>query len=160
MLLAGLGAIAFDLVAHSALASESLLPLGAGLVPVGLIVLFLGATRPDPALTTVRGTFGNAEENLLAERLRSASRGRVDPRYLPSPRESVHCLRCYTLIPAQTVMCPRCTERRRCQQCAKPLFFLAGAVRCGPCAKDEVYCDCPRVAPIPSRPRARASPLR
>ena len=146
LLLAGCGAIGVALGVQTVLLRHALLPIGAGLVPFGLLVLLFGATRPDPSITTVRGTFGSPEENLLTERLRAQQRARVDPRYLPSPRESVHCGHCYTLIPAQTVTCPRCGDRRRCQSCGKPLFRLAGAVRCGPCTRDEVYCDCPRVA--------------
>jgi hypothetical protein len=151
----GCAALALSFTVRSALLAAPMLPAGAGLVPTGLLVLLFGATRPDPRLTTVRGVFGNAEENLLTERLRAQQRPRVDPRFLPSPRESVHCAGCYTLIPAQVVLCPRCGRRRRCHQCDKPLFHLAGAVRCGPCTKDEVYCDCP-----PTRSPRRGTPFR
>lgn len=139
-----------------ALAGEpALLFVGALAVPSGLVLVLFGATRPDPSLSTVRGTFGNEEENLLARRMHQQQRRPVDPRYLPSPRESVNCAVCYTLIPAQEVLCPRCSNRRRCQNCGKPLFQLAGMVRCGPCAKDEVYCDCPRVSSGPTGTRGR-----
>jgi hypothetical protein len=124
--------------------------LGALGVTVGLILVPYSVTLPDAQVTTVRGMFGSEEENLLDRRMRGQGHRPVDSRYLPSPRDSVNCSRCYTVIPAQTVMCPRCGTHRRCQQCAKPLFFLAGMVRCGPCAKDEIFCDCPR-ATLPSR---------
>ena len=130
--------------------------LGALGIPIGLVATLYGATRPDPESTTVRGTWGNEEENLLADRLRYQEGGRSERRYLPSPRESVNCVKCYTLISAKELTCPRCGTRRHCQECGKPLYYLSGAVRCGPCVKDEVYCDCPR----PTRTRRRFIPGR
>ena len=158
LLLAGIGGVVLDLRPVDHLDPSLFLLFGATLLPAGMVIVLFGVTRPDPRETTVRGLFGNEEENELERRLRLQQRQRVDPRYLPSPRESVHCGKCYTLIPAQRVTCPRCGVHRRCQACGKPLFLLAGMVRCGPCTKDEVYCDCPRAAGAvpPSRFRHRA----
>lgn len=114
------------------------------LLPAGLVVVLFGATSPDPRATTVGGLFGNPDENLLRRRLpRGVPSGPA--RYRPSPLESVNCPQCYTAIPAGALSCPRCGRARECRNCHKPLFFLAGAVRCAPCLRDEVYCDCPRV---------------
>ncbi|HEV2317016.1 MAG TPA: hypothetical protein VGV89_05530 [Thermoplasmata archaeon] len=136
--------------------ANAFLFLGAIGVPLGLVATLYGATRPDPDTTTVRGTWGNEEENLLADRLKEQSKEHTGRRYLPSPRESVNCSKCYTLISARELTCPRCGTRRRCQECGKPLFYLSGAVRCAPCVKDEAYCDCPR----PTKGRRRFVPGR
>lgn len=114
------------------------------LLPAGLLVVLLGASSPDPRLTTVGGIFGNPEENLLRKRLvRGVPVGPA--RYRPSPLESTNCGACYTAIPAGVLDCPRCGHRRECRNCNKPLYFLAGGIRCAPCLKGEIYCDCPRV---------------
>jgi hypothetical protein len=118
-------------------------------IPIGVLSAFLGATHPDPSITTVRGFFGSEEENLVGERLRERPAPAADRRYAPSPRESVHCAKCYTLMPAQEIVCPRCGLSRRCESCHRPLFELAGAIRCAPCLRDEVYCSCSRLAAAP-----------
>ncbi|MCI4363109.1 MAG: hypothetical protein L3K13_02230 [Thermoplasmata archaeon] len=115
------------------------------LLAFGLMLTLYGLSRPDPEVTTVGGWFGSAEENLLRREHAGGERP-PDRRYLPSPRESVHCVGCYTIIPSTVLQCPRCARARRCESCGRPLFFLAGAVRCAPCIKDEVYCSCPRLA--------------
>jgi LSD1 subclass zinc finger protein len=122
-----------------------LLLLPTFLLAFGLMLTLYGVSRPDPEVTTVGGWFGSSEENLL-RRERPEREGAVDRRYLPSPRESVHCVACYTIIPSAVLHCPRCARARRCESCGRPLFFLAGAVRCAPCVKDEVYCSCPHLA--------------
>lgn len=122
------------------------------MVPVGIGVVFYAALSPDPERSTIGGWFGNPEENWL--RRRERARPLHDPsRYRPSPRESVNCRGCYTAIPAQQADCPRCGRRRACRNCGKPLFYLGGAVRCGPCVKDEVYCDCPNLKSPVARAR-------
>lgn len=122
-------------------------------LPLSLAVVVWGSIAPDPRITTVGGLFGNADENELRRRL-----GRVPAtspvRYRPSPLESVNCRKCYTAVPAGLVDCPRCGTRRECRGCHKPLFYLAGAVRCAPCLKDEVYCSCP----VQRRPGGRRGP--
>jgi LSD1 subclass zinc finger protein len=126
---------------------------GIFVLPLSIAVLIWGAAAPDPRVTTVGGVFGNADENEMRRRL-----GRSPPvgeaRFRPSPLESVNCRKCYTLIPARLLDCPRCATRRECRGCNKPLFFLAGAVRCAPCLKDEVYCSCPKLR---RRPASRVS---
>jgi hypothetical protein len=125
-----------------------LLPLGATfLIAVGFVVLLFAVTRPDPETTTVGGLFGSREENLL-QRQRAGEAAPPDRRYRPAPRESVNCVACYTVIPSQVLSCPRCGRARRCESCGRPLYELAGAVRCAPCVKDELYCSCP---PLPRR---------
>ena len=124
-------------------------------LPGGLSVILWGASAPDPRVTTVRGVFGNPEENIVGRKLeRSAAIAQA--RYRPSPKEPVNCRQCYTLIPPELADCPRCGRRRECRGCGKPLFFLAGAVRCAPCLHDEVYCNCPRLR----RPVAATGPAR
>lgn len=127
---------------------------GAGLVfLLGLVLLLRGATAPDPAVTTVGGFLGNplidesrrAEEALLSPAARNI-------RYAPGPREPVNCRQCYTIIPWNVVDCPRCARPRECRSCGKRLYFLAGAVRCAPCVRDETYCNCPQVRPSGARP--------
>jgi LSD1 subclass zinc finger protein len=126
-------------------------------LPVGLCVILYGLSSPDPDVTTVGGTFGNPDENVLARQGR-----RAPPvshvRYASSPKEPVHCRHCYTLIPWDITECPRCHRRRECRGCGRPLFYLSGAVRCAPCVRDEVYCSCPKlrrnIAPPGSRPRS------
>ncbi|HXQ94630.1 MAG TPA: hypothetical protein VN864_05625 [Thermoplasmata archaeon] len=118
--------------------------LGIVVLPLGIAVAVLGAAAPDPRVTTVGGMFGNADENELRRRL-AKNPPTGEARFRPSPLESVNCRRCYTLIASQVADCPRCGARRECRGCNKPLFLLAGAVRCAPCLRDEVYCSCPRV---------------
>ncbi|MCI4353312.1 MAG: hypothetical protein L3K14_08035 [Thermoplasmata archaeon] len=127
---------------------------GAGLVfLLGVVLLLRGATAPDPTVTTVGGFLGNpvvdesrrAEEALLSPAARHV-------RYAPGPREPVNCRHCYTIIPWDVVDCPRCARPRECRSCGKRLYFLAGAVRCAPCVRDETYCNCPRVRPSGVRP--------
>ncbi len=128
---------------------------GALLFLVGLALLFIGATSPDPKVTTVGGLLGNpivdesrrAEEELLSPAERAV-------RYAPGPKEPVNCRYCYTVIPWNILDCPRCARPRLCRNCGKRLFLLAGAVRCGPCVRDEFYCNCPRVRPSGPRPGA------
>ena len=137
--------IGYPLLATGVEQIDDELQLGILVLPVGLAVILWGASSPDPSVTTVGGLFGNPDENWLRKRL---PRGvPVAPaRYLPGPRESTNCATCYTMIPWDVVVCPRCSTHRRCRNCAKPLYFLAGTVRCGPCVREEVYCHCPRVA--------------
>ena len=110
--------------------------------PAAIATVVWGAIAPDPRITTVGGMFGNADENELRRRL-SRTPPNSPVRYRPSPLETVNCRKCYTVVPARLVDCPRCGTRRECRGCHKPLFFLSGAVRCAPCLKDEVYCSCP-----------------
>lgn len=144
VLLGGIGLVIYPLVTAGAEALDIEVESGIFVLPVALSVLLWGAAAPDPRVTTVRGVFGNPDENLLQRRL-DRNPALAAARYRPNPKESVNCRFCYTLITPDLADCPRCGRRRECRGCGKPLFFLAGAVRCAPCLHDEVYCDCPKV---------------
>lgn len=127
---------------------------------VGLVMLFQGARAPDPALTTVGGILGNPivdESRKAEEAVLNVPKSPV--RYAPGPREPVNCRYCYTGIPWDVLQCPRCGRPRQCRSCGKQLYFLAGAVRCAPCVRNEAECNCPRVRPAgPRAPGARRPP--
>lgn len=144
LVLLAVGLIAYPIAAGGAEVFDVEQAAGVLVFSVSASVVLWGLTSPDPSVTTVTGFLGNPDENELNRRLaRRAPTGAA--RYRPSPRESVNCDACYTAMAAQEVLCPRCARRRACQACGKPLFRLAGAVRCGPCVKDEMYCDCPNL---------------
>ena len=120
---------------------------------VGLIILLQGAMAPDPRVTTVGGLLGNPivdESRRAEEAIMGVPTSHI--RYAPGPKEPVNCRYCYTAIPWDLVDCPRCARPRLCRNCGKRLYFLAGAVRCAPCVRDESICNCPRVRPSGSRP--------
>ena len=120
---------------------------------VGLVILYQAATAPDPRLTTVGGLLGNPivdESRKAEEAVTQVLPSHV--RYAPGPKEPSNCRFCYTAIPWNILNCPRCGRPRLCRNCGKQLFFLAGAVRCGPCVRDETQCNCPRVRPSGLRP--------
>lgn len=144
ILLSAGGLIAFPFLTTGAVGVDLELELGIFVLPVGLSVILWGASSPDPSITTVGGLFGNPDENVLRKRL--APPPPTGPaRFMPNPRESANCVQCYTAIPADEVVCPRCGRPRECRGCGKRLFFLAGGVRCAPCLRNEVYCGCPKV---------------
>lgn len=113
-------------------------------LPIGLCIILWGAASPDPNVTTVGGAFGNPDENVLRKVLNKAP-PESKVRYASGPRESVNCRHCYTAIPWNSAECARCGRRRDCRGCGRPLFYLSGAVRCAPCVRDEVYCNCPKL---------------
>ncbi|MCI4327560.1 MAG: hypothetical protein L3K16_08035 [Thermoplasmata archaeon] len=144
LMILAIGLFAYPEILTGAEAVDLEVQVGIVVLPLGIAVIVLGAAAPDPRLTTVGGMFGNADENEMRKRLaRSPPTGQA--RFLPSPLESVNCRKCYTAVPAQMADCPRCGTHRECRGCNKPLYVLAGAVRCAPCLKDEVYCSCPKV---------------
>jgi hypothetical protein len=120
---------------------------------IGLVILIQAATAPDPRVTTVGGLLGNpiidearkAEQAIIGVPVRQV-------RYALGPKEPVNCRFCYTLIPWNVLNCPRCARSRQCRNCGKQLYFLAGAVRCAPCVRDESQCNCPRVRATTARP--------
>lgn len=143
-LIFAIGLFAFPELVSGAESVDLEVQIGIFVLPAGIAIVIWGSAAPDPRVTTVGGLFGNSEENELRKRLaRAAPTGAA--RYRPSPLESANCRKCYTAIPARVADCPRCGSRRECRGCNKPLFYLAGAVRCAPCLKDEVYCSCPMV---------------
>lgn len=113
---------------------------------VGLVILFQAAMSPDPSVTTVGGLLGNPVVD-EARKAEAAITGVTTPRirYALGPKEPVNCRYCYTSIPWNVLNCPRCGRPRQCRNCGKQLYFLAGAVRCAPCVRDETQCNCPRV---------------
>ena len=117
--------------------------LGVLLLAAASSVVLVGLAASDPRVTTIGGVFGNPDEN---EMRRSERRSTADDRrrYALSPKEPTNCRQCYTVIAWDVADCPRCSKRRECRECGRPLFYLAGGVRCTPCARDEVYCNCPR----------------
>jgi hypothetical protein len=120
---------------------------------VGLVVLYQAATAVDPSVTTVGGILGNPiiDESRRAEE--AVTNVPLSPvRYTVGPKEPVNCRYCYTAIPWDVANCPRCARPRHCRSCGKPLFYLAGGVRCGPCVRDESQCNCPRVKATGARP--------
>ncbi|MGC2289358.1 MAG: hypothetical protein WA688_05820 [Thermoplasmata archaeon] len=120
---------------------------------IGLVILYQGATAADPSVTTVGGLLGNPiidESRKAEEAVTSVPLSQI--RYALGPKEPVNCRYCYTMISWNLVDCPRCGRPRHCRNCGKQLYFLAGAVRCAPCVRDETQCNCPRVRPSGPRP--------
>lgn len=157
LLLVAIGLIASPIVLTGQESLDIEFQLGVLSLPVGLTTILWGAASPNPEMTTVGGAFGNPDENVLARVLR---RPAPDPhvRYASGPKESVNCRHCYTAIPWNVAECSRCGRRRDCRGCGRPLFYLSGAVRCAPCVRVEVYCNCPKLrrSPPPSGTPARA----
>jgi hypothetical protein len=125
-------------------------------VPIGLGVLLLGVTAPNPELTTVAGMFGNPVEEEL--RQRAAGRSAAPPRRAGSPREPIHCRQCYTFVPWSASVCPRCGLPRECHQCGRPVEAREDVILCGNCGKREPFCSCPRSRP--ARPSSGPGRLR
>jgi hypothetical protein len=145
LLVLAIGLLVYPVASTGAEQLDPVADIGLFLIPASLLSIGWGASRVDPESTTVAGVFGSSEANLL-RRPRGPPVERDPVRYRPSSRESVNCRKCYTMVPSTVAECPRCGTRRPCRGCDKPLFYLAGGVRCGPCVKDEAFCDCPRVA--------------
>jgi hypothetical protein len=146
LLVSGIGLILLPFLTSGVERVDLEVEIGLFAFPAGIAVMLWGGASPDPELSTVRGFLGNPEENLLWRR-ETGYIPEGPARFRPSPRESVNCRFCYTSIPAQQLLCSRCGRRRECRNCQKPLFQLAGAVRCAPCVRDEAYCNCPSLRP-------------
>ena len=156
ILIFGIGLIASPITLTGVESVTPALELGIFVLPVGISVILWGASSPDPRITTVSGVFGNPDENEL--RRGEAAKRNFDVRYVPGPRESVHCRQCYTLMPWDVAECPRCGRRRQCRACGKTLYFMSGSVRCLPCVREETFCNCPKVTrsdPLTPRPTRR-----
>jgi hypothetical protein len=144
VLLIGISLMISPVAIYGVLRIDLEFELGIFTLPIAISIFLLGASAPDPSVTTVTGVFGNPDENFLRKvERRPAFDERL--RYEPSPKESTNCVHCYTAIPWNIAECPRCGRRRACRGCSRPLFLLAGAVRCAPCVRDEVYCNCPKL---------------
>lgn len=148
VLILGLGLFALPEAMYGQFELDWATELAIVAVPAALMIILWGASLPNPSRTTVGGVFGSPEENLVRRRS-SSDPTRSASRFVVSSTEPVNCRRCYTLVPATLAECPRCGTRRLCRGCSKPLFYLSGAVRCGPCVRDETFCDCPKVSPKP-----------
>ena len=142
LFLGGLGLLLFPWLTSGKEVVDLFVQIGFIVVPSGLAISLWGGLSPDPELSTVAGSLGNPDENIL-RRQPSVQVPVGAARYRPSSGDSTNCRHCYTSIPRKGLICPRCGRRRECVNCHKPLFWLAGAVRCAPCVRDEVYCDCP-----------------
>ncbi|MGI0132489.1 MAG: hypothetical protein ACREDK_05285 [Thermoplasmata archaeon] len=144
ILVLGVSLVVFPLATTGVEQVDLELQVGVFVLPVGLSIALSGAAAPSPDVTTVGGWFGNSDENFLRRHL-----VRVAPflptRLLPHPMESVNCAACYTAIPADTVICPRCARARPCRVCTGPLQAARSSTRCSTCRHAEVYCDCPKV---------------
>ena len=144
ILILGIGLLVFPLVTTGVEQIDLELQLGVFILPVGAAILLVGASAPDPEVTTVGGVFGSREENFLRRHIIRRAPF-VPPRLLPHPRESMNCDFCYTAIAADAVVCPRCGRTRACRVCAGVLRPARGTPRCTSCRRAEVYCDCPKV---------------
>jgi hypothetical protein len=116
--------------------------VGVFLIPVGVVVSFVGGEAIDPSITTIGGVFGNPVENELRQRLRQ-SEPTLAHRSRTSPRESVNCRKCYTMIAWDLIDCPRCGRPRECRGCERSLSGSDGRILCDSCHRDEIYCNCP-----------------
>ena len=110
-------------------------------VPVGLVVVMLGALAQNPERTTVGGTFGNPEANLLRRPTRVAP---SEPRAkrIFNPHEPVDCRYCRTVIAPDLAQCPRCARPRDCRGCGRPLEMVGVQVTCPGCRRSESFCNC------------------
>lgn len=125
---------------------------GIFVVPVGLLVILIGAVQPNPERTTVGGTFGNPEADLPRP---TKSRGVELPRpHLGfNPREPVSCRYCRTVITFDLALCPRCARPRECRGCGRSLGITEDRTDCPGCHRVEAFCNCARVSrPTPAVP--------
>jgi hypothetical protein len=149
LVLAGVGLVAFPIVATG---QERLDPeqiVGFLVVPFGTFVVMIAASSVDPRRTTVVGTFGNPEERPPEPGPRPTAR----PRY-SNPNAPVHCRRCRAVITADLARCPRCSRARECRSCGRPLGQVLDRPTCPPCARAEPFCAC---AVLPRPQVARSS---
>ncbi len=115
-------------------------------VPIGLVVILIGAVSVDPNQTTVTGTFGNPDEAEI--RAAEAVLPVAAPRRV-NPNTPVHCRYCRSIITADLAQCPRCARARDCRTCGRPLGQVLDRPTCPRCARVEAFCNCPHlVRPI------------
>lgn len=157
VLLLGLALLVSPIALGGAWSLTFVAELGLFSMPVGVAIVLLGGVAPDPRITTVSGIFGNPVENEMRERHRRAapaphrSLGR-------SPREPIHCRQCYTLVPWDVEICPRCGLPRDCHVCGRPVGGGGGPILCVACGKPEPFCSCSPARP--ARPSTGPGRLR
>lgn len=131
---------------------------GIFVTPVGLLVVLIGGVQPNPATTTVGGTFGNpdvAPARSSTARPPETTRGSLGF----NPREPVNCRHCRTVIAFDLAFCPRCARARECRGCGRPLGMVADRTDCPGCHRVEAFCNCPHLA-RPTTPSSVGSPSR
>jgi hypothetical protein len=152
LVLAGVGLMAFPLVAAGKEVLDVEQIVGFLLAPVGVFVVMVAAASEDPRRTTVGGAFGNPEEPPPPSRVPAmASTARPRLRY---PDEPVHCRFCRSVITADLARCPRCSRARECRPCGRPLGQVLERPTCPACARAEPMCNCTVL------PRPRGSSVR
>lgn len=145
LLLFAFALLAFPIVATGAELFDVEQEAGLYLLPVGLVIILLGAMGHNPAATTVGGAFGNADENLMrSSTSRAAPVSRAAPRY--NPKEPIACRYCRTNILYDLAICPRCGRARDCRNCGRPLGMVLDRATCPACARAEMFCNCPIIA--------------
>jgi hypothetical protein len=156
LILFGFGLVAYPIIFTGVERFDLEQELGIYVVPVGLLIVLLGAMGHNPEATTVGGAFGNPDADVM----RGAGRGPPAPprpslRY--SPKEPVACKYCRTNIAWDMAVCPRCARPRECRTCGRSLGFVLDRPTCPTCARAEVFCNCPALVrpprPTPVGPR-------
>lgn len=152
IILLGIGLAAFPIIVTGVEQLDLEQEAGILLAPIGLLVVLIGAVQPNPEATTVKGTFGNPDENALRP---APPRPSEPSRPLGfNPREPVLCRYCRTTITFDLASCPRCARPRDCRVCGSPLEGAATDTDCPGCHRVEAFCRCPRIA----RPSGLPSP--
>jgi hypothetical protein len=144
VLLIAVGFIVFPLVLTGTEQLDAEAQAGIFVLPLGLTVILWGAASPDPSVTTVGGVFGNPDEDVVRQ-WEERKRPPREARFIPSPRETVHCRHCYTAVPPERLECPRCGRERECRECRGRVTLQDSTTRCVSCGREEIYCGCPKV---------------
>ena len=142
LVITGVGLMVSPLAMNGSETWTLLVEVGVLVTVAAICVVLAGLSAPDPTRTTVSGLFGNPIENEIRERGRTAPTGGLR-RDHTSPRRSVHCRQCYTLIAWNLIECPRCALARPCRSCSGPLEHRGDRIHCTQCGLEEVYCNCP-----------------
>jgi hypothetical protein len=150
LILFGFGLLSYPIIFTGVERFDLEQELGIYIVPIGLLVVLLGAMGHNPEATTVGGAFGNPDADVMRSAARPAPAvARPTLRY--SPKEPVACRFCRTNIPWDVAICPRCARPRECRSCGRPLGVVLDRPTCPTCARAEVFCNCPALA-RPVRP--------
>lgn len=158
----GFGLVAYPIVFLGGEQLDLEQEIGFLVVPLGLVVVMLGALAQNPERTTVGGAFGNPE--MTPRRPERGAHAMVEPREMRvfNPHEPANCRYCRTVIAADLALCPRCARPRECRNCGRPLGIVIDRPTCPTCARAEPFCNCPQLprltssTPVkPSTPRRR-----